>query len=84
MTFGQHMDVNDPKVDLEGQGHRSKVKVMRLKKRYFRSHWTTLQAIFEVKDHKGQGQRSHGSRSKVDLEGQGQGHQVKNVISGLI
>ncbi len=31
MKFGQHMDVNDPKVDLEGQGHRSKVKVTRSK-----------------------------------------------------
>ena len=28
MKFGQNMDVSDPKVDLEGQGHRSKVKVI--------------------------------------------------------
>ena len=72
MKFGQNMDVDDPNVDLKGQGHRSKVKVSRSKKHDFRSHSTTLQALFEVKGHMGQGQRSHGSRSKVDLEGQGQ------------
>ena len=72
MKFGQNMDVDDPNVDLEGQGHRSKVKVTRSKKHDFRSHLPTLQAIFEVKGHMGQGQRLHGSRSKVDLEGQGQ------------
>ncbi len=27
--FGKGMDVDDPKVDLEGQGYRSKVKVTR-------------------------------------------------------
>ncbi len=27
--FGQDMDVGDPKVDPDGQGHRSKVKVTR-------------------------------------------------------
>ncbi len=32
MKFDQNMDVNDPNVDLEGQGHRSKVKVTRSKK----------------------------------------------------
>ncbi len=31
MKFGQGMDVDDSKVDLEGQGHRSKVKVTRSK-----------------------------------------------------
>ncbi len=31
MTFGQIMDVDDPKVDLEGQAHRSNVKVTRSK-----------------------------------------------------
>ncbi len=36
MKFGQDMGWNDPKVDLEGQGHRSKVKVTRSKKRPFR------------------------------------------------
>ena len=36
--FGQGMDVDDSKVDLEGQGHRSKVKVARLKKSHFRYH----------------------------------------------
>ncbi len=29
MKFGQNMDVDDPKVDREGQGHQSKVKVTR-------------------------------------------------------
>ncbi len=53
------------RVKVIGQGHE-------VKKRYFRSHSTTLQVIFEVKGHRGQGQRSYGSRSKVDLEGQGQ------------
>ncbi len=32
MKFGQSMYVDDPKVDPEGQGHRSKVKVTRSKK----------------------------------------------------
>ncbi len=75
------MDVDDPKVYLEGQGQGHEVQ-----KRYFRSHSTTLQVLFEVNGHIGQGQRSHGSRSKVDLVGQVkcQGHQVKNVILGLI
>ena len=72
MKFGQHVDVDDPKVDLEGQGRRSKVKVTRSKKRSFRSHLTTLKVIFEAKGHMGQGQRSHGSSSKVNLEGTGQ------------
>ncbi len=67
------MDIDDPKVFLEGQGHRSKVKVTRSKNVIL----TILQVIFEVKGHMGQGQRSHGSRSKVNLEGQGQCHQVK-------
>ena len=31
MKFGHIMDVDEPKVDLEGQGHRSKVKVTRSK-----------------------------------------------------
>ncbi len=31
MKFGHDMDWNDCKVDLEGQGHRSKVKVTRSK-----------------------------------------------------
>ena len=32
MGFGQSMDVDDPKVDLIGQGHRWKVKVTRSKR----------------------------------------------------
>ncbi len=31
MRFGQSMDVDDPKADPEGQGHRSKVKATRSK-----------------------------------------------------
>ncbi len=31
MIFGQIVDVDDPKVDPEGQGHRSKVTVTRSK-----------------------------------------------------
>ena len=47
--------MNDPKVDLKGQGHE-------VKKLYFRSRLTGLHVMFEVK---GQGLRSHGSGSKV-------------------
>ena len=36
MKFGQNMDMGDLKVDTDGQGHRSKVKVTRLKKRDLR------------------------------------------------
>ncbi len=43
MKFGQNMDVDNPNVDLKGQGHRSKVEVTRSKKHDFRSHSTTLQ-----------------------------------------
>ena len=75
MKFCQKIDVDDHKVDLEGQGQRSRSPGQ--KKRYFRSHLTILQVIFEVKGHVGQGQRSHGSRSKVKVK-------VKNVISGHI
>ncbi len=31
MKFGHSMDVDDPKVDFKGQGHKSKVKVTRSK-----------------------------------------------------
>ncbi len=65
MKCGQNMGVDDPKVVLEGQGHRSKGQGHKVKKRHFRSH-----LIFEVKGHMGQGQKSRWSRSKVDLEGQ--------------
>ena len=67
MKCGQNMGVDDPKVVLEGQGHRSKGQGHKVKKRHFRSH-----LIFEVKGHMGQGQKSRWSRSKVDLESQGQ------------
>ncbi len=63
MKFGHNMDVDDPKVELEDQGHRSKVKVTRSKNGNFMAHLTILQVIFEVKGRMGQSQRSHGSRS---------------------
>ena len=62
MKFGQDMHVDDPKDDLEGQGHRSKVRVTRSKNVIFRSHLTALQIMFEVKGHIGQGQKSRWSR----------------------
>ncbi len=34
------------------------------------SHLTILQVMSEVEGHMGEGQRSHGSRSKVDIEDQ--------------
>ena len=40
MKFGQNMDVDIPKFDLEDQGHRSKVKVTKSKKK-------SLQVIFD-------------------------------------
>ncbi len=49
------------KVDLDG--HRSKVKVTRLKKRDLRPHLTDIQVILKVSGHMGQAQRSWGSRS---------------------
>ncbi len=56
------------------QGHRSK----------FRSHLTSLQVNFEVKGNMGQGQRSHGSRLTLKVKVNCQGHQIKDLISGLI
>ena len=61
MKFGQGMDVDDPKVDLEDQGHRSKVKVTRLKKTQFRVALTFLQAQYSSPMFKGK----NGWRSKV-------------------
>ena len=46
MKFDLMMKVDDPKVNLKGQGHESKVKVTRSKKHYLRSHLTVLQVIF--------------------------------------
>ncbi len=54
MKFNQNMDMDDPNVDLEGQGQRARSPGQKLD---FRSYLTTLQAIFEVKGHMGQGQR---------------------------
>ncbi len=62
MKFGQIMDVDDPKVDPEGQGQRSRSVGQ---KRDLRPYLICLQVLLEVKDHLGQGQRSHWSRSKV-------------------
>ena len=31
IKFGQNIDMDDPRIDLAGQGHRSKVKVARSK-----------------------------------------------------
>ena len=36
----------------------------------------------EFKGHKGQGQRSHGSRAKVNVKGQGQHVKKKHVFQG--
>ena len=70
LKFGQGMGVGDPEVDLEGQGHRSKVKVTRSKKCFLVSIYIFIgQCIkvkvtwVEVKGHLGQGQRSLGSTS---------------------
>ncbi len=57
MKFGQNMDVDDSKVDVEGQGHRSNVKVTRSK--------TSFQVIFDRLTLNVLGQGSHKSRSKV-------------------
>ncbi len=70
------------KVKVKGQGHQGK-------NRDLGPHLTGLQGMLEVKGHMGQGQRSHGSRSKVtrvrlSLEVKGHGHQVKYAISSLI
>ena len=61
MKLDQNMDVDDPKVDLKGQGRQ--VKKMWICD--FISHLTILHVMLEVKGHMGQGQRSHGSGSKV-------------------
>ena len=61
------MDVDGPKVDLEGQGHRSKVKTQ-VKKAHFRSHLAVLRVIYEVKGHMDKGQRS---TLKVKVKPQG-------------
>ncbi len=43
MKFGHSMVVDDPKVNVKGQGHMSKVNVTRSKKRHFTSHFTVIQ-----------------------------------------
>ncbi len=49
-------------VKVKGRPWRSRSSVQKCG---FRSHLTILQVLVEVKGHMGQGQRSHGSRSKV-------------------
>ena len=83
MKFGQRMEEDDPKVDLDGQGHRSKVKVTRVKKRNLEPQLTGLQVILKVRGHMGQGQRSHGYDPKVDLDVQGHRPKVKVTRSKL-
>ncbi len=61
--------MDDPKVDPEGQGQRSRSPGQ--KKRDFRPHLKDLHVILEVKGHMGQGQMSCRSGSMV---------KVKNVI----
>ena len=59
MRFGQIMDFDDPKVDLEAQGHRSKVKVTRSKNMIsgpIGQSYITVNVL---------GQGSHESRSTV-------------------
>ncbi len=70
LKFGQVMGVADPEVDLEGQGHMSKVKVTRSKTWFLVSIYIFIGqcikvkvTLVEVKGHLGQGQRSLGSRS---------------------
>ncbi len=81
MKFGLGMVRDDPKVDLEGQGHRSKVKVTRSEivilglcsltgnEMKVKVTWV------KVRGHLGQGQGSLGLRSKVTL--------VKILAGGL-
>ncbi len=74
MKFGQNMHVSNPKDDLDGQGHRSKVRFTRSKNVIFVSHFAALQVMFEVKGHIGQGHVCQGERSHG--EGQQKGHDI--------
>ncbi len=71
MQFGMEVNLDNTKVDLEGQGHRSKVGVMRSKIFFlvlYKGHmssWRLKASWVIIKGHKGQGQRSLRSRSKV-------------------
>ena len=59
------INLNDIQVMYEGQGHGSKVKVTMLQNLIFSKDFFKflLRFDFEVKDHMGQCQRSHGLRS---------------------
>ncbi len=50
-------------------------------KLYFWSHLIVLQVIIKVMGHMVQGQKLHGSRLKVNLQGQDQGHKSKMWFS---
>ena len=63
MKFCQGMDVDDPKVDLKGQGHRSKVKVTWSEKRDI---WKSIAPRIMKFD-----QGMEVDDPKVDLKGQG-------------
>ncbi len=68
--------MDDPNVDLEGQGHRSKVKKNMISgpiRPPYRQSLRSRVTWVKVKGHMGQGQRS---TLKVKVKG----HQVKNVI----
>ena len=74
--FGVDMQLDTILVDLEGQGHGSKVKVTRSKN-------DILEHFACLKSHVGQGQRSRGSKVtwvKVNSCLKVQGHQLKNYI----
>ena len=62
MKFGQGIDVCDPSVDLEGQGHGSRSQGQKM----------LFQVPFDHLTGNFWSHGSHGSRSKVDLEGQSQ------------
>ena len=71
MQFGREVNLDNTKVDLVGQGHRSKVGVMRSKIFFMvlykgqMSSWKLKASWVKVRGHNGQGQRSLRSRSKV-------------------
>ncbi len=68
------MDVDDSNVELEDQGQRSRSL----------GHLTVLQVFFEVTWIKVKGHLGQGQRSMLKVKVKCQGHQVTNVILGLI
>ncbi len=69
MKFGQYMHMDDPNVDLEGQGHRPKVRVPGKKSDFqvLFDYLTSskLKVMLEVKGQIRQCPKSHWSRSNV-------------------